>query len=748
MAEPSRPFGTLSAGPEPSWRDHLTDLMAQYVYGGGKGGQAMARQATGLADFTPGVGTGLAIDDTARALGEGNYGEAALNALGVIPEVGPGAKAMILGLGAKLKPVERGAQALAEVMAANGATRDEIFKKTGWFQQHGDWKTEISDKDMKFSEPAMEALLGKEGNYKGYLGPDRQPDLFTGKEGPGAIEHPELFERHPDLENVPVNIQMNYRGRAGGFHPQTGIEVEGVSTDDARDVLTHEIQHAVQTAEGFPKGGNPSDRSLQKPMQKVKKGAEARVTELMDEREAFIRQRQAAGDPRNPTQLAKVWQTGNPEKAKEFDAVIGTSLGPAGPTAGYHHLAGETEARNVAKRRDMDQMELFQTPPWQTQDLPDSLQIVRHQPGRDDLVQAMARQPVDDVRADVDTMFEQGVSPNVPQGGIKRYEPPRGVPARVTDLTTNKKVRTGTLEAIERGKQMGGADWYNMEPLRLEFAKQFGEDEGTQRFNRYLDHVAGSSPRSSVPENLRNASYYYGLDVNNMPLEEPRVIPGGGRGGADKKVKNPEPYGHIAQDLHRMNFEKIRSGKGLDFKANPKPLGFAEGLKGNMTPVAVDTHAFRLPAILSKDPRFLERRYQSVPGAPIRNIQEEVASGQTPMKTAAGEPAFWSSKPEENEYAAMERFYQSLAKDAGLTPAQTQAAAWVGGGDLTGLRSDETKTAMDLFKDVVARTAVKRNMDPREVLAKFMSGQSPLLSLAGVGLGAGALLPDQDGGQP
>ena len=41
-----------------------------------------------------------------------------------------------------------------------------------------------------------------------------------------------------------------------------------------------------------------------------------------------------------------------------------------------------------------------------------------------------------------------------------------------------------------------------------------------------------------------------------------------------------------------MNVEKIRSGQGLDYKANPKPLGFVEDLKGNLTPVAVDAHAF------------------------------------------------------------------------------------------------------------------------------------------------------------
>jgi len=358
------------------------------------------------------------------------------------------------------------------------------------------------------------------------------------------------------------------------------------------------------------------------------------------------------------------------------------------------------------------------------------------------------------VAKEVADLFDMSAKPNVPQFDLPRYEPARGVPQRTQDITSDPAVREGMLNAIERGKSMGGDQWYNLEPLRLKFADQLGEDVGTQRFNRFMDYMAGASPRSSVPENIRNASYYYGLDVNGLPLQEPTVIPGGGRGGADKKVKNPEPYGHIAQDLHRMNFEKIRSGQGLDQKVNPKPLGFAENLKGNLQPVAVDTHAFRLPAILGADPRFLERRYQSVPNAPIRNIQQEVASGELPMSEAVKTPAFFGSQPEQNEYRAMEQFYQGLGQEAGLRPGQTQAAAWVGGGNTTGLRSDDTKTAMDFVKDRIALTAEKLGMDPRDVLARMISGQQPLLSLgaaAGAGAGAAELLqapPDRrEGGR-
>ena len=337
-----------------------------------------------------------------------------------------------------------------------------------------------------------------------------------------------------------------------------------------------------------------------------------------------------------------------------------------------------------------------------------------------------------------DALFREGVTPNVPQHDIPRYQPPRGVPQRVQDVVADPQVREGMLSAIERGKGMGGENWYNMEPLRQQFVDMFGEAEGTQRFNRYQDYVAGSSPRSSPEENFRNASFYYGLDATGQPLPTPYVNPAG------KTIKNPEPYGHLAQNLHRMNFEKIRSGQGLDLKRNPKPLGFSEDLKGNLTPVAVDTHAFRLPAMLSQDPRFLETGLQVKKGEPARNIRKEFERGDVTMEEALQRPAYWATQPEENEYLAMERFYQSLAPETGLDPGQVQAAAWVGGGPMTGLRADETLSAMDLFKKRVALTAQKLGQDPRDVLAKMMRGTGPLLSLGPVGLGAGAMLPRRE----
>jgi hypothetical protein len=308
--------------------------------------------------------------------------------------------------------------------------------------------------------------------------------------------------------------------------------------------------------------------------------------------------------------------------------------------------------------------------------------------------------------------------PDVPQFDLPRYAPPRGVPARVQDLTANPDVRQGMLGTIQRGQQMGGADWYNADPLRQAFIDELGK-QGDPRFQQYMDLVAATSPRSDVGTNVRNASYYYNRLVNDQGM--PAV-----------GDPNPQPYGHMAQRLHQQNAQTVAGG-GWDPLQNPKPASFAQDLMGNQQPVAVDTHAFRLPGILSQDPRFLETAYQSSKDASKQNIQQMVLSGQMSMEDALKQPAYWQAQPKANEYGAMEQYYQGLAQDAGLSPAQAQAAAWVGGGQQTGLASDASKPFIGFVEDRANKTADVRGLSPAEALSQFIRGNKPLLGVGGAG---------------
>ena len=308
-------------------------------------------------------------------------------------------------------------------------------------------------------------------------------------------------------------------------------------------------------------------------------------------------------------------------------------------------------------------------------------------------------------------------TPKVKQFDLPRNVPARGVPPRVSDLMSNKDVFDKAMAVIHKGRQLGGERWYNADPLRLAFMKENGPEKGDQMFRKYMDFVAATSPRSEVGANVRNASYYFSRHAS-------------GHGLPDVGDKNPQPYGHLAQRLHQMNAHRV-AGEGWDPLNNPKPASFAQNLMGNQAPATVDTHAFRLPAVLSRDPRFLETSFQSSPDKPKQNIQKMVESGELSPEDAAKRAAYWQAMPKENEYGAMEQYYKRLARESGITPAQAQAAAWVGGGHITGLASDESKPFMGFMQDRIMKTAGDTNMEPKDVLQKFVRGEMPLRASGG-----------------
>jgi hypothetical protein len=132
-------------------------------------------------------------------------------------------------------------EAAGALPGPTGTTR----AKTGWFRGvDGEWRFEISDLDMKFKE--------------GYT-PDRLKGGRTYLLGQ-IIDHPELFANYPDLQKINVVVN-NAAGDAGG-HWDAGRNEIVISNRTPKEVgfyldtLIHELQHAVQTWEGFASGAH------------------------------------------------------------------------------------------------------------------------------------------------------------------------------------------------------------------------------------------------------------------------------------------------------------------------------------------------------------------------------------------------------------------------------------------------------------------------------------------------------------
>lgn len=244
--------------------------------------------------------------------------------------------------------------------------------------------------------------------------------------------------------------------------------------------------------------------------------------------------------------------------------------------------------------------------------------------------------------------------PPVPQVELQRYEPAKGTTDRVADLISNAAVRAKMLEAIERGKGVGMA-WHNSQPAIQDAIDALGSEEaGRAAFKRYIDYNAATSPLNTVPTNLREASLYYYRDKNDMGPVEVGSTP-------------PDPYhGGLANQGHQRAVNEVLGGTFGQGDA-AKVESYGANLEGNLTPVAMDRHAIRAPGILSEDPRWLQTQVV-LPDKTKFRPQDEYNAGNLSMEDAVKRPIYWADMPKDNEYAALEDYYQGLAKDAKMEP--------------------------------------------------------------------------------
>ncbi|WP_302489784.1 LPD23 domain-containing protein [uncultured Mitsuokella sp.] len=152
----------------------------------------------------------------------------------------------------------------AQAMQNAGRNAQEIWKETGWLQgRDGRWRFEIPDHldkiDLSILQDGKMHTVGE------------------------IYENPELFQAYPALQDI--RVQMDDSGTleardaaaSAGYDFADGAQKilfnpKDFRADDkqAKMTLVHEIQHVIQSIEGFAKGGNANTRALIEPQMQRK----------------------------------------------------------------------------------------------------------------------------------------------------------------------------------------------------------------------------------------------------------------------------------------------------------------------------------------------------------------------------------------------------------------------------------------------------------------------------------------------
>ena len=215
--------------------------------------QNIGKNISNIAAFSP-VGAAFGGDEFGTAAKKNDKLGMALGALEGVGIGGDIAKLAIFG-GVLAKSADLGALAKAKKLETGGANRDEIWKETGWANDKGDWKFEISD--------YLDFDNGK--------GADINPSSFQmikdfgGTTQENFMGHPELYDAYPSLKDRPIR---SISGSGGQYNTGTDVvsvgdkllsPTSGGELSNTQSVNLHELQHAIQQREGFVGGGSPEE---------------------------------------------------------------------------------------------------------------------------------------------------------------------------------------------------------------------------------------------------------------------------------------------------------------------------------------------------------------------------------------------------------------------------------------------------------------------------------------------------------
>ena len=351
--------------------------------------------------------------------------------------------------GEKAKTADKAALERAKEMQRRGESDETIWRETGWYQgRDGRWRWEIDDSGMEYDKSgdtqgavsrrwAMEDLEAAKTDLQDTLSVEEMKDVrkynaarvygdeaemrrlyeqnaqkygavftdyvealdwantFSAQVSDGMrlgdfLKHDELFEAYPRLRDVELRFEKMDDGTRGSYSASENlIRLDSSLRDAPEDTLIHEIQHAIQDAEGFSPGASPeywarreyesgdfvSDR-LQQEYDRVFNGLDKneqnkviRYNELERELERLFLADENSEDGRRYAKLEKeqdaLYEELYPNKwfrdLLDLDRRMTDTQGEYQRM--YRNTAGEIEARDTVKRRGMTPEERRQTMP-------------------------------------------------------------------------------------------------------------------------------------------------------------------------------------------------------------------------------------------------------------------------------------------------------------------------------------------------------------------------------------------------
>jgi hypothetical protein len=201
-----------------------------------------------------------------------------------------------------------------------------------------------------------------------------------------VYSHPELYQAYPELAQTQFNIRhpkdmglgtQGYYDGGVSFRDDVGYAMQS-----GKSLMGHELQHAIQSKEGFALGGNQEQfahgpmfsKKAQDLNADLSKELTGTYSMLPEEIIKIITSQSSVIDPNQLQPIINKYGFGSMDDALAFLKTEDMKRTPFGQ---YQRLAGEAEARAVQARMNYPTEELRKIFPLESYDVPIDQLIVR-----------------------------------------------------------------------------------------------------------------------------------------------------------------------------------------------------------------------------------------------------------------------------------------------------------------------------------------------------------------------------------
>lgn len=279
-----------------------------------------------------------------------------------------------------------------------------------------------------------------------------------------------LFKEYPELKQVKVEFYDGSFFDGGSYsHHDMTIRINNNSPLDAKSILVHEVQHAIQHIEGFSRGGNSRTYRNYLNSIKEKRDAWSMIDEFEEKskelgsdasqmdvykavRDEYTSLGMSFGDGIMPSRDAfdkgfNLWVRGYDKEGyedayKEYQNLI-EKFGLGESRDRYNELSGEVEARNVQSRLNMTPEERRKSLASETEDVAREDQIFLY----------------DSMGANSMTIDENQDLNNIKSEDVEETSKKLNVPVEV--ITSVDQIKDNSVRsAIEKGRKVKG--WYSL----------------------------------------------------------------------------------------------------------------------------------------------------------------------------------------------------------------------------------------------------------------------------------------------